>query len=92
MKLWLICYDITDNQRRYYLDKLLNGYGERVQYSAFECHLTTRQFNQLKYDINNIIELPDKVHIFSICRWCKENRFVQGTARLTDNSDFYGVF
>ncbi|MEW5892437.1 MAG: CRISPR-associated endonuclease Cas2 [Pseudomonadota bacterium] len=35
----MICYDIADDRRRDRLAQVLLGFGERVQYSVFECHL-----------------------------------------------------
>ncbi len=36
MALYLISYDITADNRRNALAKLLEGFGSRVQYSVFE--------------------------------------------------------
>jgi CRISPR-associated protein Cas2 len=47
MMLWLICYDVVDNRRRQKLAKYLEQYGQRVQYSVFECPLAEEQLNQL---------------------------------------------
>ena len=45
----LIIYDITDNKRRNRMAKFLEGYGIRVQKSAFEARLTKmRYFAMLK--------------------------------------------
>lgn len=42
----LIIYDIVDNRRRYQMVKFLEGYGVRVQKSAFEAMLTKKKFEQ----------------------------------------------
>lgn len=39
MNSYLICYDITDNRDRNRVARLLERYGDRVQYSVFEVHL-----------------------------------------------------
>lgn len=39
MKSYLVCYDITDDRDRSRVARLLERYGERVQYSVFEVHL-----------------------------------------------------
>lgn len=39
MNSYLICYDISDNRDRNRVARLLERYGERVQYSVFEVHL-----------------------------------------------------
>lgn len=42
--LYLISYDIAVDKRRTKIAKLLEGFGQRVQYSVFECDLTTKQY------------------------------------------------
>jgi len=37
--LWVVCYDVVDDRRRYRIMKTMTGYGDRVQYSVFECEL-----------------------------------------------------
>jgi CRISPR-associated protein Cas2 len=37
---YLICYDIEDDRQRTQVAKLLEHYGQRVQYSVFEVHLS----------------------------------------------------
>jgi len=46
----VIIYDIVDNKRRSKMAKTLLGYGERVQRSAFECHLTLRKYEAMISD------------------------------------------
>jgi CRISPR-associated protein Cas2 len=43
----LIIYDIPDNRRRQKLSNFLEGYGRRVQKSAFECFLTLSEMQKL---------------------------------------------
>lgn len=38
----VVSYDIKNDKRRRKVMKLMEGYGERVQYSVFECHLQPR--------------------------------------------------
>ena len=48
MLFYIISYDIHCHKRRKKVSDLLEGYGKRVQYSVFECVLTTRKYNELK--------------------------------------------
>ncbi len=43
----VVIYDITDNRKRAQVRKILEGYGEWVQRSAFECHISQRQYDEL---------------------------------------------
>ncbi|WGK68198.1 CRISPR-associated endonuclease Cas2 [Candidatus Haliotispira prima] len=47
----LISYDISDNKLRSRFAKLLERYGERVQYSVFEVRNSERLLNLLKTEI-----------------------------------------
>jgi len=38
-QLWVVAYDSPNTKRRRKLAKLLEGYGERLQLSVFECRL-----------------------------------------------------
>ena len=53
----LVIYDIVENKRRAKIAKKLLGFGERVQLSAFECHLTNRQYENM---INTVVPMIDE--------------------------------
>ncbi|MFW6359187.1 MAG: CRISPR-associated endonuclease Cas2, partial [Chroococcales cyanobacterium] len=46
MLLYLVTYDIPCDKRRKKVADLLEGYGQRVQYSVFECVLKRSQYEQ----------------------------------------------
>lgn len=67
----LISYDIPDDKRRAKLAKRLLNYGDRVQYSVFECNLTDKQLRQLRNEIAKVIkEAEDSVRIYRLCGGC----------------------
>ena len=37
---WVICYDVVEDKRRNQVFKALQGFGQNVQYSVFECELS----------------------------------------------------
>ena len=79
MYLWVISYDITDDKRRNNLAKLLLSYGERVQYSVFECRL--KDIADLTDQVNELIDLEqDSVRIYRICDTCREKISLKGQA------------
>lgn len=41
-KTFLVCYDIRDDKRLSRVAKTMRGFGDRIQYSVFEC-----QFNEM---------------------------------------------
>ncbi len=62
----LIVYDIIDNKKRTKLAKLLQGYGVRVQKSAFEAWLTKTQYNKLISDVPPFCGGEDSIRIYKI--------------------------
>lgn len=48
---YIISYDISDNKLRNKLVKILEKYGERVQYSSFEFELNKEDFNNLMSEL-----------------------------------------
>lgn len=60
MLTYLVCYDIEDDRQRTRLAHLLEGYGQRVQYSVFELHLSRpTDLDQLKQQIRDILNDPE---------------------------------
>lgn len=67
--LWIICYDIADDRRRNRIAKKLEGYGERVQDSVFECHLDPARLRQLQETLAPLVN-PEQDHLryYPLCR------------------------
>lgn len=63
---WNKIYDIIENNRRNKLVKLLEGYGFRVQKSAFESRLSERQYQKLLCDIEKFAKENDNIRIYKI--------------------------
>lgn len=59
MFLYVIAYDVPDDKRRKKVADLLEGYGQRVQYSVFECQLSTQQYHDLHSRLKKIIKLQE---------------------------------
>lgn len=53
--LYIVAYDISDQKRWRRLFKLMNGYGEWLQLSVFQCRLDPRRLAELKVGIAEII-------------------------------------
>lgn len=63
----LIIYDICDNRRRTAFAKKMNGYGFRVQKSAFEALIPTNLYRKLLDEIPRLIDAAeDSVRIYRI--------------------------
>lgn len=67
----VIAYDIANNKRRTRIVKELEKFGKRVNYSVFECLITTRQYDTLKDKISTIANAKyDNVIFYTLCLDC----------------------
>lgn len=90
--LYVITYDIPDDARRLKLAKVLEGFGQRVQRSVFECDLTEREYRVLTKKIMRVVNLDggDSVRIYRLCSACAANVEVKGEGPPVEKSvDIY---
>lgn len=88
--IYLVCYDICSEKRRYEVKKTLKDYGIRVQYSVFECDLTIYEFNKLRQKLKEIISPDvDSVRFYSLCKVCYKNLECVGDSVKIEKEDFY---
>lgn len=67
----VIVYDVSRDKRRNKVATILEGYGERVQYSVFECLLEGEQFEALWQEIRAVVEeSEDSVRAYRLCAAC----------------------
>lgn len=60
MQTYLICYDIEDDRERTRVARLLESYGQRVQYSVFEVSLLRGvDLDQLKSELRALLNEPE---------------------------------
>ncbi len=62
----LIIYDIISNKQRVKMAKLLSGYGNRVQKSAFEARLNKKQYARMLIDIKKMLKSEDNIRIYKL--------------------------
>lgn len=62
----LIIYDITDNKKRIKFAKFLQGYGFRVQKSAFEAVITKKKYFELLKLIPPFATGDDSIKVYKI--------------------------
>ncbi len=84
----LVCYDIANNRRRYQVNKILCGYGERVQKSVFECYLTPTQRKTLKESLRRGLGNGDSIRFYSLCGKDIKRVQVDGVGHLSENWDY----
>ncbi len=85
----VVAYDIPDDRRRTKVMKLLEGYGNRVQYSVFECELRPADLDELKVRMRRLIRKEeDDVRFYPLCQSCLEKATALGKARLHRHAAF----
>ncbi len=80
---YLISYDIPSDRHRLRIAHLLEGYGQRVQYSVFEVWLTEKQLAYIKKALAREVEEGGSVRIYSLCAACCAQREVLGEGEPT---------
>jgi CRISPR-associated protein Cas2 len=84
MLLYLVTYDIACNKRRKKVSDLLEGYGQRVQYSVFECVLTAEKYDELRQRLRQRFKLgEDSVRLYPLSRHTLNQVEVFGGLPLT---------
>jgi len=69
--LYLVSYDIIDNAKRIRLAKKLQDYGQRVQYSVFECSLDAKRCVEMTAKILKLLDPEkDSLRIYQLCAGC----------------------
>jgi CRISPR-associated protein Cas2 len=86
----VVTYDIADDQRRQRVASELANFGERVQYSVFECHLTSLQVEELQQRLSAlIVPAEDCVRYYPLCQKDTERIFIDGPGELTRDWDYF---
>jgi CRISPR-associated protein Cas2 len=79
----VVSYDIPDDRRRLKVMKTLEGFGERAQYSVFECRLKRQDLERLKKRLRGLIrEQEDDVRFYLLCEQCVERIIPMGKAQV----------
>jgi CRISPR-associated protein Cas2 len=66
MLLYLVTYDVSCNRRRRKISDLLEGYGQRVQWSVFECQLSARKYQELRDRLQPRVQPEDSIRFYPI--------------------------
>ena len=82
--MYVISYDIVSDRLRNNIDKTLKGYGNRVQYSVFECKLSEKQYEKLYVKLKELMKnsKEDTIRIYRICKNCEDNLTILGTEKI----------
>jgi CRISPR-associated protein Cas2 len=86
----VVSYDVSDDRRRTRLAHALKDFGQRVQYSVFECRLDAAALEKLRHRVQTLIDVKeDTVRIYRLCLECDRQVEIQGTGKVTEDPDVY---
>lgn len=89
-QLYAICFDVTDKKRLRQVAIQMENFGQRVQYSLFECYLDEQELQTLKNRLEKIIHTDkDHVRYYSICNKDKNKIQIDGKGTLTPQKDYH---
>ena len=84
----VIAYDIVDDKRRNKIASTLEGYGDRVQYSVFECNLSRSELKELTDKLKEHLDPEvDSIRIYMICESCRVKMEVIGLGMKMGEQD-----
>jgi len=88
----VVSYDIPDDRRRTKVCNLLKDYGQRVQYSVFECELRPEDLRRLKERLKPLLDLEeDDVRFYRLCQECRPKAVVWGPYKRQPPADYMVV-
>ncbi|MBE9610837.1 CRISPR-associated endonuclease Cas2 [Chitinilyticum piscinae] len=91
-RLWLICYDIADDERRQAAARLLLRHGERVQLSAYEIYLRNVELDALLVQLQQVLDPQlDILSAYPLCSWCRNQVHWQGEGRRPEDPGYWQI-
>ena len=82
--LYVIVYDVADDNRRAKLAKFLLDFGDRVQYSVFEAELDGNGADEMWQGVSKRADAAsDSVLVYGLCGRCAAHRRLLGAERVS---------
>ncbi len=79
-KLYLVSYDISDTKTRNKIADTLKNFGQRVQYSVFECRLNEKRWKSMYGQLVKMpLEADDSIRLYPLCENCAVKIRIIGT-------------
>ena len=87
----VVCYDIPDDKRRNRISDILEGFGERVQYSVFECDIKPEHLKKMKEKLTKVLKSDDSVRYYYLCGECITKVEVVNGPPVTRSQPYFTV-
>ena len=85
----VVAYDVSDDKRRTQLHKTLRRFGDRVQFSVFECVISEQLFGEMRRAVAQVVLPEDNVRYYDICAACRKETIALGRAVTTKDKTLY---
>lgn len=86
----VVSYDIPEDKRRTKIHSVLKSYGQWVQLSVFECHLTNTQYAKLRSRLSQLIQPhEDSIRFYFLCGCCQGKIERIGGVQPLDTTVFF---
>ena len=80
-RLYLVSYDISNTKTRNKIADTLKNFGQRVQYSVFECRLTEKRWKSMYSQLVKMpLENEDSIRLYPLCENCSLKIRIIGTS------------
>ena len=90
--MYVLVYDIVDNNRRNRLHRSLKNFGTAVQRSVFEFDLSAKEVDKLIVEVEKLISAEeDTVRLYRICEGCLPHVRMFGEGRPSLDPEYYIV-
>lgn len=87
MKHWrLVSYDIREPKRLRRVAKIMEGFGERIQYSVFRIYSTDKELEKLRWKLAKVTEEEDNIFYLTLCTKCASGAHTQEKIRVARSS------
>jgi len=87
---YIVSYDIPDTPRRTKIAKILEDFGDRVQYSVFECLLDQDLLEKMISKLEGVVkEDEDSVRVYTLCGNCEKVIKIIGQGEVTKEEKYY---
>ena len=84
----IVAYDVPSDRRRTRLAHALKDFGERVQYSVFECRLDAAEIDLLRARVRKLLKTEeDQLRIYRLCAACSPQVELFGAGKVVDDTD-----
>jgi CRISPR-associated protein Cas2 len=86
----VVSYDISEDNRRTKIHKILKSYGQWMQYSVFECNLNATEYAKLRVRLSKLIKPEqDSIRFYFLCSCCQGKVERIGGETIRDETMFF---